>query len=115
MAVPSEASAHVASVKLSKDPVGGVHAGVQQIVVSISPLQSLTIWDGKSEDEPEEILSARKRFLPRFRIGLEAEKDARAAIEAKEKEHIAEIMKKTYDRKPSSGADYKISALVAHY
>lgn len=24
-------------------------------------------------------------------------------------------MKKTYDRKPASGADYKISALVSHY
>ena len=24
-------------------------------------------------------------------------------------------MKKNYDRKPSSGADYKISALIAHY
>ena len=36
-------------------------------------------------------------------------------MEAKEKEHIAEILKKTYDRKPSSGADYKISALVSHY
>ena len=36
-------------------------------------------------------------------------------MEVKEKEHIAEILKKTYDRKPSSGADYKISALVSHY
>ena len=36
-------------------------------------------------------------------------------MEAKEKEHINEILKKTYDRKPSSGADYKISALVSHY
>lgn len=36
-------------------------------------------------------------------------------IEAKQKEHIAEIMKKTYDRKPASNADYKISALITHY
>jgi hypothetical protein len=39
----------------------------------------------------------------------------KANIETKEKEHIAEILKKTFDRKPSSGADYKISALVSHY
>lgn len=36
-------------------------------------------------------------------------------MEAKEKDHIAEILKKNYDRKPSSAADYKISALIAHY
>ena len=36
-------------------------------------------------------------------------------MEAKEKDHIAEIMKKNYDRKPSSAQDYKVSALIAHY
>lgn len=40
---------------------------------------------------------------------------AKNNIEAKEKDHIAEIMKKNYDRKPSSAADYKISALITHY
>lgn len=36
-------------------------------------------------------------------------------MEVKEKDHIAEIMKKNYDRKPSSAADYKITALIKHY
>jgi hypothetical protein len=40
---------------------------------------------------------------------------AKSNMEAKEKDHIAEIMKKNYDRKPSSAQDYKVSALVAHY
>lgn len=39
----------------------------------------------------------------------------KANIEAKEKDHIAEVMKKNYDRKPSSAQDYKISALISHY
>jgi hypothetical protein len=40
---------------------------------------------------------------------------ARTNMEAKEKDHIAELMRKNCDRKPSSAHDHKVAALISHY
>ena len=36
-------------------------------------------------------------------------------MEAKEKDHIAELMRKNCDRKPSSAHEHKVAALITHY
>lgn len=45
-----------------------------------SPLQSFTIWDAEAKEEQA---TRRSRFLPRFKVGLEAEANARKEIAEK--------------------------------
>lgn len=68
-----------------------------------SPLQSYTIFDREAASSPDGGASPRRRFLPRLRVGLMAERRARDALLAEQRRGVFEDDDGTVDENGAGG------------